>query len=80
MRATRNGEVLDSEQYVDIGMISISDDLPQLKFCDMVWDEIGKTPALVLPLSNVGGKHLPLQATLTVSDVDGASMELPADY
>ncbi len=78
--ATRNGETLDSQQFVKIGIISRSEAQPQLSFGDMVWDNSGKTPALVLPVSNSGGKHLPLKATLTVSNVDGASVDLPAGY
>lgn len=78
--ATRNGKALESQQFVKIGMVSRSEEQPQLSFGDMVWDNSGKTPALVLPVSNAGGKHLPLKATLTVSNVDGASMDLPAGY
>ena len=67
-------------EMIKLAIISRSESGPKLEFGEMVWNESGKTPALVLPVSNKGGKHLPLRSTMTVTSIDGASMQIPAGF
>lgn len=67
-------------QRVTVGLIARQEDQPELTFGEMVWDTDRQTPALVLPITNIGRKHLPLDATLTVTAADGASQTVPAGF
>lgn len=74
------GQSEEPLEMVKLAMISRSEKQPELQFENMVWDASGSTPALVLPVMNLGGKHVPLHGTMTITSIDGASMKLVAGY
>ncbi|MCA8997065.1 MAG: hypothetical protein KDA80_08765, partial [Planctomycetaceae bacterium] len=63
-----------------VGLIARSGGEAVLVPGEMEWDPTGRLPAIVLPVKNVGKRHTPLNGSLTVTSVDGASMTLAAGY
>ncbi len=65
---------------IDVGLLARTDVNPELNVGNLAWDGAASPPAVILPLTNKGTVHFPLNARMTLSDAEGHRVRFVAGY
>ena len=75
-----SGENSDEVQHLPIALLGRGPIERALATGTVRWDAAGDRPAFVVPVTNEGPVHVPLNARLTIRDALGRRVEVPAGF